>query len=222
MADAAAAHAAVARLGDNVDFYKVGLQLFTAAGPEFVRGLKGEGKKVFLDLKLHDIPNTVAGAVTSIASLGVDMLTVHASGGGEMLAAAVKAATSAVRPPVILAVTVLTSLDDTQLAAIGVSGSTGAQVERLARLAQGSGCGGVVCSPQEAAAMRRVLNPSMLIVTPGVRPAGTEHGDQSRVASPAAALRAGATHLVIGRPILAAADPQAATRAILDEMGTVQ
>lgn len=208
----------VEMLAGTVTTYKVGKQLFTAAGPSVVHELVNGGHKVFLDLKFHDIPNTVQAAVTSAAALGVSMLTVHASGGSKMLRAAAEAAAKASAPPLILAVTVLTSLGDQDLSEIGVGGRVLDQVLRLAALSRGSGCSGIVASPQEVKELRRELGTGFAIVTPGVRPAGTTTGDQTRVATPASAIAAGATHLVVGRPITAAADPAAAATAILDEI----
>ena len=211
---------AVARIGEAVSFYKIGLELFAAAGPDVVRAVKGLGKKVFLDLKFHDIPRTVGRAVRSAATLGADLLTIHASGGIAMVrAAADAAAESGVSAPKILAVTVLTSLDAADLKSIGISGRTPEeQVRAAACLAVAGGADGIVCSPREAGALSQALRRGTLLVTPGVRPAGADTGDQKRVATPADAVRAGATHLVVGRPVLAAPDPAAAARAILDEM----
>lgn len=212
---ASAARKLVASLGDSVSTYKVGKQLFTAEGPQVVRDLIASGHQVFLDLKFHDIPNTVAGAVASATALGVSMLTVHASGGSKMLAAAVEAAANG---PMVLAVTVLTSLGDADMAEIGVSGRASDQVLRLAALARNSGCPGLVASPREAAAIRQELGAGFAIVTPGIRPAGSSTGDQTRVSTPASAIGAGATHLVVGRPITAAPDPAAAARAVIAEI----
>jgi orotidine-5'-phosphate decarboxylase len=209
----------VQSLGDAVTFYKVGLQLFTAEGPELVRELVTSQRKVFLDLKLHDIPNTVAEAVRSAAALGVSMLTVHASGGSKMLRAAVEAAAQSEARPIVLAVTVLTSMSGDRLAEVGISGAMTEQVTGLAHLAKTAGCGGVVSSPQEARALRALLGPAMAIVTPGIRPAGSDKADQARTATPREAIEAGASHIVVGRPITAAADPQQAAAAILAEMG---
>jgi orotidine-5'-phosphate decarboxylase len=205
-------------LGSTVTTYKIGKQLFIAAGPELVGELVAGGHKVFLDLKFHDIPNTVGAAVRSAAALGVSMLTVHASGGLKMLRAAVEAAASFPQPPLVLAVTVLTSLSDEDLTEIGVSGRVLDQVLRLAALARGAGCGGVVASALETREVRQELGTGFAIVTPGVRPKGQERGDQARVATPTEAITAGATHVVIGRPITQAADPAAAARAILKEI----
>jgi len=208
----------VSALGNSVTTYKVGKQLFTAEGPPIVRELVAAGKKVFLDLKFHDIPNTVAGAVSAAAELGVSMLTVHASGGAKMLRAAAEAAASSRSKPLVLAVTVLTSLGDEDLAEIGVAGYAAEQVLRLAKLAQSAGCGGIVASPNEVAHLRRSLGPGLAIVTPGVRPAGAAAGDQARVATPRAAIEAGATYLVVGRPITGALDPAGAAEGILREI----
>jgi orotidine-5'-phosphate decarboxylase len=204
----------VSAIGDAAVFYKVGKQLFTAEGPQVVHDLTAAGKKVFLDLKYHDIPNTVAGAVGAAAKLGVDMLTVHASGGGKMLRAAVEAAQA--RPGMaILAVTVLTSMDDDDLEKVGVRGHVLDQVLRLAAIAQADGCQGVVASAREAKQLRAELGKDFLLVTPGVRPPGSPAGDQARTVTPAEAFAAGASHIVVGRPITAAADPAAAVMAIL-------
>ena len=215
---AAEAQRIVTALGESISTYKVGKQLFTAAGPAAVRVLTGAGHKVFLDLKFHDIPNTVAAAIRAASELGVAMLTVHASGGSKMLKAAVEAAGSAQHPPRVLAVTVLTSFDDSDLKEIGVAAQTMEQALRLASLAQKAGCSGVVASAREAQAIRRELGPDFAIVTPGVRPAGGSKDDQARVATPSEAIAAGATHIVVGRPITGAKDPAVAARAILDEI----
>lgn len=215
---AADARRLVATLGDSVTTYKVGKQLFTAEGPDLVCQLERVGKKLFLDLKFHDIPNTVGAAVRSASALGVSMLTVHASGGVAMLRAAVEAAAESPKHPMILAVTVLTSLSDEDLHAIGVSGCVLDQVLRLAELARKCGCDGVVASAFEAREIRRELGEGFAIVTPGVRPAGAERGDQARVVTPAAAMEAGATHIVVGRPITASQTPAQAAQAILGEL----
>jgi orotidine-5'-phosphate decarboxylase len=216
---AAAARKIVAAVGDSAVAYKVGMQLYTAEGPAFVRELVGSGRRVFLDLKYHDIPNTVGGAVQQAAQLGVSMLTVHAAGGGAMLRAAAEAADSHAHPPLVLGVTVLTSLDDGELNKLGVRGSVVDQVLRLAALALSNGCKGVVASAHEATALREELGHEFVIVTPGVRPAGSGRGDQMRVVTPAEAVAAGATHIVVGRPITDAADPAAEARAILGQIG---
>jgi len=202
-------------LAPEVGLVKVGLELFVAHGPRAVAEVAEAGAPVFLDLKLHDIPNTVAGAVRSANALGAAMLTVHAAGGAAMIAAAREAgeASGAARP-MILAVTVLTSLGAADLAATGVAGGPSRQVLRLARLAVDAGADGLVCSPLEVAPLRAALGPGVRLVVPGIRPAGSEAGDQKRVMAPAEAVAAGADWLVIGRPITGAADPAAAARAI--------
>jgi len=210
----------VYELGDSVTFYKVGLQLFTAEGPRIVSELVNSGRRVFLDLKLHDIPNTVAGAVKAASELGVQMLTVHAAGGGRMLKGAVHAAKDQPTSPMILAVTVLTSFAQADLEESGVSSSLSHQVRHLATLAKTAGCDGVVCSPHEAQALRSALGGEMAIVTPGIRPAGSDASDQSRVATPTAAIRAGASHVVVGRPILGASNRVHAAKAIVDEIAS--
>src|SRR5436305_391738 len=183
------------------------MQLYTAEGPTIVRDLVASGRRVFLDLKYHDIPNTVSSAVQEAAKLGVTMLTVHASGGSKMLRAAAEAAASSPGSPLVLAVTVLTSLDDDEINKLGVPGTVVNQVLRLAALALSNGCGGVVASAHEAAALRGALGHEFTIVTPGVRPAGSSRDDQARVVTPAEAIAAGATQVVVGRPITGAADP---------------
>lgn len=218
VATAAEAEAVVDRLGDAAGFYKIGLELFSADGPAAVRAIAARRKRVFLDLKLHDIPRTVARAVERIAALGADLVTIHASGGRAMVRAAAEAARAAPAAPRIVAVTALTSLDRNDLADLGIGRPVGEQVAAMGRLAVGEGADGIVCSPREVAAMRAALGPGALLVTPGVRPAGAAPGDQKRVATPAAAVRDGATHLVVGRPILEAADPRAAACAIRAEM----
>jgi orotidine-5'-phosphate decarboxylase len=218
VASAAAAKKIVHALGAAVSTYKVGNQLFTAEGPSVVRELVGSGKKVFLDLKLHDIPNTVAGGVRSTAALGVSMLTVHAAGGSAMLRAAMDAARQAPKPPIILAVTVLTSLSDADLQEIGVARRTRDHVLVLATLARNCGCDGIVASPQEAQVIRQTLGSGLVIVTPGIRLAGSGRGDQSRVNTPAEAIAAGADYLVVGRPVTEAENPRKAAEAILKEI----
>jgi orotidine-5'-phosphate decarboxylase len=208
----------VQAIGDAATTYKIGKQLFTAEGPQVVRDLVASGRKVFLDLKYHDIPNTVAAAVRSAAELGVSMLTVHASGGSKMLKAAVEAASQSPAKPMVLAVTVLTSLSDSDLREVGIAGDVLSQVLRLGALARAAGCGGVVASAQEARELRRALGEGLAIVTPGVRPAGSSAGDQARVVTPKDAIAAGATYLVVGRPILDAPDPAKAAQQIADEI----
>ncbi len=209
----------VQALGPAVSSYKVGNQLFTAEGPGVVRELVESGKKVFLDLKFHDIPNTVAGGVRSAAALGISMLTVHAAGGSAMLRAAMDAARQAPKPPIVLAVTVLTSLSDADLQETGVAGRTRDHALVLATVAQNCGCDGVVASPHEARIIRQDLGAGLVIVTPGIRPAGSAKGDQSRVNTPAEAIAAGADYLVVGRPVTEAADPRRAAEEILREIG---
>lgn len=208
-----------------VSRYKIGSQLFTAAGPAAVEAVHKRGAEVFLDLKFHDIPNTVAGAAREAARAGVFMFNVHASGGRAMMRAAAEAATAAagelrVRRPLVIAVTVLTSLDRAALLGeLGVASSVEGHVLRLCDLAREAGLDGNVASPQEIAPIRNALGRDWVIVTPGVRPAGAALGDQSRVATPRAAARAGAHYLVVGRPVTAAPDPARAAEAILAEMG---
>jgi orotidine-5'-phosphate decarboxylase len=215
VSNAAAAQALVQRIGDAAGIYKVGLQLFTAEGPSLVRELVHSGRQVFLDLKLHDIPNTVSHAVKSAADLGVQMLTVHASGGAAMLRAATEAAGPRLN---ILAVTVLTSLTDEDMQETGVAGRVTDQALRMAVLAQNNGCKGIVSSPREALLIRKSLGEGFSIVTPGIRPAGSESNDQQRIATPAQAIENGASHIVVGRPVTHAPDPAKAAQAIISEM----
>ena len=197
---------------------KLGNELFTRAGPGVVESLHAKGFQVFLDLKFHDIPNTVASACRAARDLNVWMVNVHASGGVAMMEAAREAVGSGPGAPLLIAVTVLTSLDEADLAETGVAANPVSQVLRLATLAEGAGLDGVVCSPADLDRLREAVNPAFLAVTPGVRPAGSEVGDQKRVATPAQAIAAGASHLVVGRPITGAADPLAALMAIEAEM----
>jgi orotidine-5'-phosphate decarboxylase len=212
------------RLDGLVRRFKIGSQLFTAGGPAVVEAIQKRGAEVFLDLKFHDIPNTVAGAAREAARLGVFMFNVHASGGLAMMKAAADGAAAAavelsVRRPLAIAVTVLTSLDRAALhRELGVTSSVEGHVLHLAELAREAGLDGTVASPVEIAAIRRSLGAAWVIVTPGVRPAGSAAGDQSRVATPGAAARAGAHYLVVGRPITGAPDPAAAAAAILEEI----
>lgn len=220
--DAHTALALARGLQGRATWLKVGMTLFYAEGPEIVTTLRQMGFEVFLDLKLHDIPHQVEGAAREIARLGVSMFTVHAGGGAEMMAAAVRGACAGSKEcgldtPAVLAVTVLTSMDQTALAQTGVSDDPARQVQRLASLAMESGVQGVVCSPQEASSMRAIMGPERLIVTPGIRLAGADQDDQARVATPRAALEAGASHLVIGRPITTAAQPVQAFERIATE-----
>jgi len=208
------AEAMVARLGDSVSFYKIGYQLGYAGGLMLVRKLADQGKKVFLDLKLHDIGNTVARGVESVARLGATFLTVHAYPQTMKAAAEARAGTSLQ----ILAVTVLTSYDDSDLHAAGYRLNVSDLVEARAQQAQVLGIDGIVCSPEEAAALRKLVGHQMHLVTPGIRPAGAEVGDQKRIMTPARAIAAGADYLVVGRPITGAADPKAAAEAIQAEI----
>jgi len=215
---AAAARKIVAAVGDSASAYKVGMQLYTAEGPTIVRELVGSGRRVFLDLKYHDIPNTVGAAVREAAQLGVKMLTVHASGGSKMLRAAADAAHVVNPDLLVLAVTVLTSLDSSDLGTLGLRGGVLEQVLRLGALALSNGCNGLVASAHECGPLREEFGHDFVIVTPGVRPAGSGHDDQARVVTPAEAIAAGATHIVVGRPITEAIDPAAEARAILGQL----
>jgi len=217
--DRNAALKAVERLSGHVGCFKVGLEIFTREGPRLVEEILGRGERVFLDLKLHDIPNTVRGAVRSACRLGVQMLTVHASGGPAMLSAACQEAQSSAAPPLLLAVTALTSLSDQDIQALGISGSAELWVERLASLAHQSGIPGIVASSRELVMLRRRFGDSLQYVIPGIRPAGAETQDQSRTATPGDAIRAGATYIVVGRPILQAPDPALAASSIVNEIG---
>ncbi len=216
--DAASADALVARLEGTCQWFKVGLELFIAAGPPILESLLKRGHSIFLDLKLHDIPNTVAAAVRSAAALGVHKTTVHAAGGPAMLAAASAALDGLTNPPELLAVTVLTSMDRAQLRAIGLQSSPAEQVELLARMSLAAGIRGFVCSPQEVATLRALTGPEGVLVTPGIRPADAGTDDQKRVATPAEALRQGASYLVVGRPITQASNPAKAAETILKQM----
>jgi orotidine-5'-phosphate decarboxylase len=217
-ADAASALALVDRLDPSLCRLKVGKELFTVAGPDLVRALVARGFEVFLDLKFHDIPNTVAAACRAAASLGVWMMNVHASGGRRMMMSAQEALAGLPHPPFLVAVTVLTSMSAEDLSELGVADTPADQVLRLARLAQACKLDGVVCSAQEASMLRAELGVDFRLVTPGIRPAGAEVGDQRRVMTPSEALRAGASDLVIGRPITGAPDPLAALKQIQTEL----
>ncbi|MGY6568338.1 MAG: orotidine-5'-phosphate decarboxylase [Salinarimonas sp.] len=210
----AQARALVDDIGDAAHFYKIGYRLGFSGGLDFARMLISEGKKVFLDFKLHDIGNTVSEGVAAVASLGVDLLTVHAY--PQTMQAAVRGRGDAAMK--LLAVTVLTSYDDADLAEAGYAATVGDLVARRAAQAREAGIDGIVCSPQEIASVRAALGPQGLIVTPGIRPVGADAGDQKRVMTPGEAVRAGADHLVIGRPITKADDPRAAAQAIMDEI----
>ncbi len=207
------------QLRGELMWVKIGLQMFTAYGPNYVREVAGMGFHVFLDLKLHDIPNTVGKAVESLCPLPIRMLTLHTGGGGEMLRAALSAQQKGNPDLLLLGVTVLTSMNDATLREVGVGAAAADQVARLGRLATDSGLRGLVCSPHEVAMLRAQLPPDTRLVTPGIRPPGEGGGDdQKRVMTPAEAARAGSTHIVVGRPILQAPDPAAATRAILGQL----
>jgi orotidine-5'-phosphate decarboxylase len=219
---AAEARALADRLRGAVGGFKIGSRLFTSEGPAFVEELASRGDRVFLDLKFHDIPNTVAGAVAAATRLGVWMVNVHASGGLAMMRAAhaasvEEAARRSLPAPLVIAVTMLTSLDQEAMTQIGLSASPAEQVERLAALTESAGLDGVVASPQETAIIRGRCAPGFVIVTPGIRGAGDAKGDQSRTLSAADALAAGANYLVVGRPIIAATDPRAAAERITAE-----
>ena len=208
------AQAMIATLGNSVTFYKIGLQLIFAGGIELAKRLAGEGKQVFLDVKLLDIDNTVAGAVDSITRLGVTFLTVHAYPKAMRAALAARGSSSLK----LLGVTVLTSMDRADIAAAGFTGTVASLVAARAADARAAGMDGIVASPAEAAAVRRIVGPDVVIVTPGIRPAGGDAGDQKRVATPASAIRDGADYLVVGRPVTGAADPRAAAEAIVSEI----
>jgi orotidine-5'-phosphate decarboxylase len=219
VSDAEQALKLVNELAPVVGAFKVGSELFTTAGPDLVRRIRAQGAAVFLDLKFHDIPNTVAKAVAAAVTLDVQMLTVHASGGTSMLAAAEQAAQETARklgtdPPLVLAVTVLTSLDSNELSRIGFQGNAARQVERLADLAVKAGLRGLVCSPLEVVALRQMLPSRIALITPGIRAQNSPGDDQKRTLSPSEAMAAGASWLVIGRPIYAAAHPAAVAREI--------
>lgn len=216
--DAASALALVDRLDPALCRLKVGKELFTVAGPDLVRALVARGYEVFLDLKFHDIPNTVAAACRAAAGLGVWMMNVHAAGGRRMMQAAREALAELPQRPLLIGVTVLTSMSAEDLAETGIAAEPADQVMRLASLTQACGLDGVVCSAQEAELLRQRLGEDFRLVTPGIRPAGSEAGDQRRVMTPTQAIAAGATDLVIGRPITAAADPVKVLQSINDEI----
>lgn len=207
----------VDQLSGTCQWFKVGMELYYATGNSLVETLRNRGFNVFLDLKLHDIPNTVAGAVRSVTQAGASLLTLHASGGPAMMAAAAEAA-AAPGSPRLLAVTVLTSMDAAQLASTGVESSPAEQVLRLAKLAQSSGVNGMVCSAEEVGTLRTELGGDALLVIPGIRPAGSDIGDQKRIAAPTAAIERGASMLVVGRPITRAANPAEAAASVLKEI----
>ena len=210
------------RLGGTVRWLKVGLELFLAEGRPMVEDLRARGFEVFLDLKLHDIPNTVAGAVRSAGACGAGLLTVHAAGGPAMLAAAAEAAAKLSNPPRLLAVTVLTSMDVAQLKAIGIESEPREQVVRLGEMAVAAGVNGLVCSPEEIIPLRSSAAQETRLVVPGIRPAGAAKDDQSRIATAGEAIRYGADMIVVGRPITRAVDPAAAAAALIAEMNAAQ
>ena len=217
----------VEELGDSVSYYKVGMELFYSAGPQVITYLKEKNKNIFLDLKLHDIPNTVGEGLCSLMRLGADIVNVHASGGFTMMKTAAEklhalAEKQGVPCPKIIAVTILTSINEEDWAGLGMECEIRQQVVRLAKLTKEAGLDGVVASPQEASAIREACGPDFMIVTPGMRPAGAAINDQSRIATPASALTNGASHLVVGRPIRAAEDPKAEALAIIKEMESVK
>jgi orotidine-5'-phosphate decarboxylase len=221
--EADAALKLAAELAPVVGAFKIGGELFTSAGPEIVRRIRATGAAVFLDLKFHDIPNTVAKSVAAATRLDVQMLTIHTCGGSEMMRAAEQSAQQTARqlgrtPPLVLGVTVLTSMDDNNLGEIGVGAKVGAQVERLAKLAAHSGLRGLVCSPLEITALRKILPSAMQLITPGIRTGKEKADDQKRTLTPKEAIAAGANWLVIGRPIYAAENPCAAAEAILSSL----
>lgn len=210
-------------LRGNLRWVKIGLQMFTAYGPNYVREVAGMGFNIFLDLKLHDIPNTVAKAVESLGPLPIQMLTLHTAGGGEMMRAAKEAQLKSNPNLLLLGVTVLTSMDSKGLNEIGVTSPAAEQVGRLGKLAADSGLRGLVCSPLEVAMLRQNLPAELQLVTPGIRPASeAASDDQKRVMTPADAARAGSSYIVVGRPILKATDPAAAARAILAELASAK
>ena len=205
--------------GEQLKWVKVGLQSYLRDGPDLLSEIAGMGKRIFLDLKLHDIPNTMSKALESLSSLPINMLTVHATAGPDALTKCSKEAKTMMPEVTLLAVTVLTSMDKGNLSAIGVDSPVEEQVIKLATLASESGIGGVVCSPLELEILRPALPPETKLVTPGIRPSGSDHGDQKRIMTPSQAHRAGADYLVIGRPILAAPEPSDALAKIIGEMG---
>jgi orotidine-5'-phosphate decarboxylase len=220
--DRATALALVERLQPGLCRLKVGKELFTRAGPHLVEDLAARGFEVFLDLKFHDIPNTVASACHAAADLGVWMLNVHALGGERMLLAAREGCARAGRAPLLVAVTILTSMDAQDLAAVGLAGSPEENVLRLASLVHGCGLDGVVCSSRETAVLRERIGPDFLLVTPGIRPAGSQQDDQRRVMTPQQAISSGASYLVIGRPVTQADDPVSVLRTINSELAAMQ
>jgi len=216
--DKAQALALLKGLRKDLAWVKIGLQMFTRYGPDYVREIGALGMRVFLDLKLHDIPNTVAKAVQSVSALPIHMLTIHACGGREMMSRAVQAQQESNPELQLLGVTVLTSTDDDDLAELGIGQNAAERVISLAELASASGMTGLVCSSREVSALRAKFGPQLRLVTPGIRPAGSEAGDQKRIMTPAQAAAAGSNFIVVGRPIYAAHDPAAAVAAIQSEL----
>tara|TARA_B100000900_G_scaffold187570_1_gene158985 strand:- start:6775 stop:7488 length:714 start_codon:yes stop_codon:yes gene_type:complete len=208
----------VKRSGESLNWVKIGLQMFTKYGPEYVREISDLGKKVFLDLKLHDIPNTVAKAIASISELPIDMLTIHTCGGREMIEWAVRSQQDHKPELQLLGVTVLTSMDDEALAGIGVNRSAAEQVSALTALASDAGLSGLVCSPHEAAKIKSIHGNQFTLITPGIRPVGADAGDQKRIMTPRLAAEQGADFIVVGRPIYQAEDPESVVKSVLEDL----
>ena len=208
----------VKRSGESLNWIKIGLQMFTKYGPEYVREISDLGKKVFLDLKLHDIPNTVAKAIASVSELPIDMLTIHTCGGREMMEWAVRSQQDHKPDLQLLGVTVLTSMDDEALAGIGVNRSAAEQVFALTALASDAGLSGLVCSPHEAAKVKSIHGNQFKLVTPGIRPLGADAGDQKRIMTPRLAAEQGADFIVVGRPIYQAEDPESVVKSVLEDL----
>tara|TARA_B100000212_G_scaffold280965_2_gene220895 strand:- start:10825 stop:11538 length:714 start_codon:yes stop_codon:yes gene_type:complete len=208
----------VKRSGESLNWVKIGLQMFTKYGPEYVREISDLGKKVFLDLKLHDIPNTVAKAIASISELPIDMLTIHTCGGREMIEWAVRSQRDHKPELQLLGVTVLTSMDDEALAGIGVNRSAAEQVSALTALASDAGLSGLVCSPHEAAKVKSIHGNQFKLITPGIRPVGADAGDQKRIMTPRLAAEQGADFIVVGRPIYQAEDPESVVKSVLEDL----
>ncbi len=208
----------VKRSGESLNWVKIGLQMFTKYGPEYVREISDLGKKVFLDLKLHDIPNTVAKAIASVSELPIDMLTIHTCGGREMMEWAVRSQQDHKPDLQLLGVTVLTSMDDEALAGIGVNRSAAEQVFALTALASDAGLSGLVCSPHEAAKVKSIHGNQFKLVTPGIRPVGADAGDQKRIMTPRLAAEQGADFIVVGRPIYQAEDPESVVKSVLEDL----
>ncbi|MBP51807.1 MAG: orotidine-5'-phosphate decarboxylase [Opitutae bacterium] len=216
--DRKTAHSVLRSIGDQLKWVKIGLQSYLRDGPDLIKYCKDNGKDIFLDLKLHDIPNTMAKAIESLASLPVKMITLHSCSGPEALARCTETAKEVMPETIVLGVTVLTSMNQENLFSVGINSTVKEQVLRLANLAKDSGIGGLVCSPLELSTLRPILPSSVKLVTPGIRPSGSAVGDQKRIMNPRDAQKAGADFLVIGRPILSAADPSSALNKILKEL----